>query len=389
MLSALLLMSAVEVSPRTQAVLLLVTPKASAIRASTSDYLLAADAVAQQKTGLEILSVEQAGVDQLEMDRCGSAERLLCWTQQLRPGGRKGPRYLLVLAVHPAQPGEEQLVTMMIDTHRALALQAKTPRTSGWRERVENALFEEALKTSARSIKSGDARALKAYFEELFGSRFRSALEREGLWRPFGQVALLTPPSGAVIELDGRRVGLVEGARAELQAIQPGAHTITLRTADGRAASTQIQLERGQRLELPASAFAFPAPGAHPARLAAQWGGAAIAVSGVALAIYGLTLSLDNVNAACISRDGGDCAGLGQPSFGYDGAQAPALRPDAVNPGGVLVGGLGLSLMSAGLSWSLGAWLWGERTEVPWVPLALGLALGGATYGIAAAVDGR
>ncbi len=379
----------IEVGPRTPSVLLLVTPRASKLRGSTSDYLLAADAIATSHTGLQILSSEQAGVDQNALDRCGAGERLTCWTRLVRPReDAEGPRFLIVLAAHPSGADQTKLVAMLVDTDRALEAFKKTPRSAGWRERVESELFTQAVKTKPKTLRNNDNQAIRGYFEDLFSSRFRSVLERESLWRPFGQVSLQAPP-GATIALDGRRVGVAGPSPTELSAIPPGRVTISIRTPDGRAAQAQVTVERGQRVELTPASFVFPPDRPHPLRLAVQWGGIAVATAGAAIAIYGLTQSLDDVNSACITRGAQSCPSLGQPTFDYDPGRGPAVRPEAINPGGLLVGAFGLSLVSAGLSWALGTWFFGEPAGIPWIPLAAGAALGGATYGLGAALDRR
>lgn len=379
----------IEVGPRTPSVLLLVTPRASKLRGSTSDYLLAADAIATSHTGLKILSSEQAGVDQNALDRCGAGERLTCWTRLVRPRSDvEGPRFLIVLAVHPSGADQTKLVAMLVDTDRALEVFKKTPRTTGWRERVESELFTQAVKTKPKTLRNNDGQAIRGYFQDLFSSRFRSALERESLWRPFGQVTLQAP-SGTTIALDGRRVGVAGESQTELSAVPPGRVTIAIQTPDGRAAKTQVTVKRGQRLQLTSASFTFPPERPHPLRLAVQWGGVAVATAGAAIAAYGLTRSVDDVNSACITRGAQSCPKLGQPTFGYDPGSGPAVRTGRINPGGLLVGAFGLSLVSAGLSWALGTWFFGEPSEIPWIPLAVGTALGGATYGLGAALDQR
>jgi len=104
-----------------------------------------------------------------------------------------------------------------------------------------------------------------------------------------------------------------------------------------------------------------------------MWSGAGLAAAGTAVLTYSLLHSEDPQLLPC---PGGECAGVGRTFSTFGGGES-----------GILIAPLGYSLIGAGAAFSLGTLLYGEEWEMPWIQIAAGVLVGGASYAISAALN--
>ena len=206
----------IVVDERDRAVLLVVTPRGAAPGTRTAAIVQTAARALSTRTDLTLQSVEQMGLsDPSPIRACPEQERLSCWVRSVRPdydrlalelgngqlvpfgehlenNRRRGvtyTRYLVAVTVVPRSDGADRLSSLLIDTDAALEIFHEARRDSpGWRERVENRIYENAVGSPAGFTSISDEAALQAYFESVFDGPFRGVFERAGRWRPFGVI---------------------------------------------------------------------------------------------------------------------------------------------------------------------------------------------------------
>ena len=379
----------IAVDARAPLVMMVISPPGVRTATPSSALLALAGAALEPRTGLLLRSLEQAGVDESQVDACASERRFTCWVKAVdrHRGAGPSPRYLLVLVAHPAGEARARLISMLVDLEAATrAYRDADHRDPAWAEAVESRIFAVTIRTSATTVDLADRAALAQYFVQLFERDLRSPLERAGQWRPFSEVTIESAAAGLPIRVDGRLVGVTQAGLTRLIDFVPGSRQVVVDRANGDAERFDLTLTAGQVEQIRTTAAPLPM---HAARSAVLWGGVASAVVGVAVGAAAGIIANDGLSSVCLVRAGAsaaDCPKVGTPTAGHDPDAAPALAVDTVNPAGVALAPLAAALIAAGGGWALGAGLLGPADDVPWWSIAIGVLAGGAAYGIGAAL---
>ncbi len=392
----------VTLSERAPLAFLLATPTGQAAHASSSEVIRITGDLLTQETSLRM-----ALVDSNLVAECSG--RLGCITLKLRrdydrgrltePDGRvlpyrehihrlkrdkvQYPKHLLLFSNIATAGAPDRVSAVLVNTDLALeAWHEASRRDPEWVEVAEGKVAAAAVLVGPIRGEIGAAAETESYLRKLVEAHLRPVWEDAGYWRPYGQVRLLDPPVGTDIVLDGETVGVAAGETL-LERVAPGIRFLELRHPNYLPVTHTIEVTRGETFEVSGKLTAQPAAGAENVRRTLLWGGLAVAVAGGALAGWAASRQDSDLVSGCFATPNGSCqAGNYFLSFGYD---RDATDPAQVNPNGVLIAPLGYSLAATGAVWSLGA-LFSEEGKIPWIPLIAGLAVGGLSYGLSAAL---
>ncbi|MEQ8273912.1 MAG: hypothetical protein RMA76_07000 [Deltaproteobacteria bacterium] len=376
--AALVAAHVVSVADRVPAAMYLVSPPDVTSKApSAAVYAAAADALVE-RTGLEVWSMERAGVAPDAIDRCPVESRLSCWTKTMRAGP---VRYFWALAVQPLPDGRDRLITFFVDVKASHEIYRRwlDGGDPSWRDKAEAEIFSSSVVGAPQTLDTSDAAALEAYFVATVEQTLRAKLEADGQWRPYGTVEVAVPSEGFDLVVDEAIVGPVPRGQVTVTGVLPGSHRIEGR-AGAFVSAHEVDVERGSTAQV---VFLPPPIAQHPLRTATLVGGGIVAATGVAFGVWSLVRANDDVDFSCVSRSGSstDCAVRGGLTLGYDAGAAPTTIAADVNPSGVVTGALAGGLLTAGLTWALGALWWGERDAPPWWALLVGGAAGVTAFG--------
>lgn len=378
LLATLLASNVLFVAERAPVAMYLVSPPdVTSAAPSAAVYQAAADALVE-RTGLEVWSMERAGVSPDSIDRCGVESRLSCWTQTMR---QAPVRYFWALAVQPLPDGRDRLITIFLDVERSVAIYTRwlDGGEPAWREKAEAEIFAAATVGDAATIRTSDGAALAAYFASTLDDTLKGQLEADAQWRPYGRIEVEVPTPGFTVTVDGRTLGRVEAGALVLQGVLPGEHRVEGRV-DAHVSAHDVRVERGGVAQI---VFLSPPIVRHPLRTATIYGGAAVAAAGIAVGVWSAVRASDDVAYTCVARPGSstDCSARGGLTLAYDPGAAPTTVASDVNPSGVVAGALFGGLVTAGAAWALGALWWGEQDRPPWWSWLVGAAVGVTAYG--------
>lgn len=301
--------------------------RASAVEQAAAEVFTASTAISLQPGALY-------GIDAPAVAACDPQILLSCVVEQTRGEGSAAPQFLLLVSLRAQSGARQRASGYFLSLAQARAIYSK-PRSPGddSAER-ERELYRAAQELELVELASLEPATLHDYFNQLLRRlRMRSA---DPALSPVGQVE-------------------------------------------------RSEALRGPSLELDPQPLAPPPPPAL-SRDVLRWSGVGGAVLGIALMAVG-GAKYGSVRTVCLSRSGlpGDCSGLGTPSVGFDASQALSGDPRRVNPAGLGFIPLGVGLLTAGASWTLGCQLFGEDHELPWPQLFVGLGLGALSYAVSAA----
>ena len=231
-------------------------------------------------------------------------------------------------------------------------------------------------RTRVRTVASrGEA---TSYLNNLVALQFQSALDEAGRWQAPGRVEVSALQKGSAVLVDGEVVATTGALPVRLFGLSPGPHRVGLSHPDYLDAERAVEVVSNQPVEVTLSSF--PWSGARPALF---WTGSAVAVAGVAVAIYGVVQGVTNDSQAiCLVP-----AGSAEPRCS---SQSVFTTVDGAGArrGKLLTAPLGYSLLAAGLGPALASVI-SDSEWAPWIGLAVGVAAGGLAYGISAALDGE
>lgn len=388
---------------------LVVSPQGSPSKSSSAEVFAAADAELTRDSRIELLSFEQLGIDPAAITECDRQVRVGCWVQLARPDydrfamerpdGSLQPfaahrrsltersvrvaRFLLVLTVASIRPGRDRVASIVVDTDRALERIHTMDRSSGWRERAENAILELVRATQPQIIDATNRTELAAYFRKLVTQELRPYSPEQ--FSPMGRISLLRTTEGDEIVLDGKAVARASAKSTELVDVHPGSRTIAI-PLRSFSAITRIEPGATSTVTLPAGSLPVVT---HPARPWVLGVALTAAAAGVGFAIVSAARSR-SVRAGCLVRGAEpECEGIGQPTFGFSPGPAPSLGSDEVNPRGVTWLQAGALLFGTGTGTVLGLELLGGEIEPPWQAILLGLGAGALGLAAATVLDER
>ena len=390
-----------EVDERTPVAFVLSTPTGRPARVRSSELIRRIDRHLRADTNFALQSLSADVVQECR-------GRLGCLAQKARPDyepsalrmpdGRKlpyrehvrrmkarqitYPRYLIVVSNVTLPDRPDRISIVLVDTDLALQLLHETRRDRAeWRDAFEARVDSGAIAGEPATAEVRSADEADAFFARYLRRNVRRRLERTGHWRPFGSIRIDTDVQHAAILWDGRTVGSTDRGSTMLTQAKAGPHSLTLQHPDYRDATTEVNVRPGETVNVTISLEAKPQP-SPLGRQVMLWAGVGLVVAGGTLGAYALARQDSDATTFCIGRT---CeSGTGFLSSGY--------TPDAdinedINPSGVLVGPLGYSLAATGAAWSLGTLLT-DDDEFPWWALVIGVAAGGVSYGLSAALNG-
>ena len=361
--------------------------RASAVEQAAAEVFTASTAISLKPGALY-------GIDAPAVAGCDPRVLLSCVVDKALRESSAPPQVILLVSLR-AQSGSRQRASgylLALGPARAIASRPRSPGADGTER--ERELYAAAVELEPVELASLEPAALRAYFEQVLrGLRARSAdaalgamASLSGSLSPLGSIEVVGAARGAALELDARPLGVVSDEPLRITGVRPGERE--LRVVEERE-------EIAPRLSVPAGArvrAALAVQGAPPppppalSRDVLRWTGVGGAVFGVALmAIGGAKYS--SVRTVCLSpsEQPGACGSLGTPSLGFDGSQALSGDARRINPAGVGFLPLGIGILTAGASWTLGCQLFGEDHELPWPQLLVGVGLGALSYALSAA----
>lgn len=271
---------------------------------------------------------------------------------------------------------------------RAHAEAARAGRLPDPRD-LQGALARRAVKrfTQEDVARLADPRLFRDAFDALSGLLAayppRAVLELPGA----------RAPEGAVVALDGAELGPIPPEGATITDVPEGLHTVRV-TAPGYDPA-EIPLTVGVR-ERRVVEYRLASRAGRLGRQITLWTGIGVAALGAGAMVWAAATGGErsclripvageqDPPSAADYCPGGTQAGTGDPGpqvFDPDGGEPPGAGLLRKGPPMISLGG---ALLGAGASWTLGALLWGEDDEVPWIPILIGVVVGGAIASTAA-----
>jgi hypothetical protein len=305
---------------------------------------------------------------------------------RLRRDGVVYPRYLLVLSnvTSPGQP--DRMSALMLDTDLALGLfHAADRNREAWQDELEARVASAAVLLEVRRREIHGPDDARAFMRELVTGLLREPLQQAGHYEPYGRIEIACDVEGAAISIDGTTVGVTGEDPLVVGHVRPGTHAIEVTHAERRPFTETILVATGETAQLDARLALLDSSPAVIAGRVVFWSGIALSVAGAVLVSFAIAAGDPELKTACFDEGDGTCTG--GSSFTTLGASTgDDTDPVDVNPPGVLTAPLGYSLIGAGAAFSIGSLF--EDSGVPWISLAAGLVIGGAAYGLSAALDG-
>lgn len=362
----------IDLKTPSQVVVHVVAPKGVALDSGSGAYLEAASAALKPVAFARIRSIEQAGLSKDKLARCAAAVRLSCWASQVSEGAPEAGA-LVVLSVQPRPDKTAVLTAQLIDLEQAkqAAIRSARQPESERADWLEEELYRQVKRAGPQTTGSQEQR--QAFFTDAF-ARWSEAMAAAGVQKPVASVVVEAAMPVSVRIDDGGFHDLgageseLRGVSAQAQKLEVKDPPLVYKLDLKPGASTKILIEQ------PKASLAWVREGA-------LWGGVSLATAGIFVTAFGVTRSQDGLQVGCIEGTG-DCQRLGTPSVNYRGGNAPALDPDAIDPGGVRLVPLGTALLVAGAVWIAGRFLEGDEENPPWISLLSGLGVGAATYGV-------
>jgi hypothetical protein len=318
----------------------------------------------EQNTALKIDPQEPERIAE-----CGG--ELVCLIERT---GSASPLLLIISAVK-AKNGDRVSATLVDADVAREEMRKSSPGRTGRsdREALETLVSERATLVRPQWAEVKDARGLETFLDALMREHLEAVLRARDAWVPHAKLRLLRLPAGTAITIDGAHIGFAEAEETQIIGIKPGKRAIALEHPGHDPLSLEVELLRGQETEL-SLVLAEHREDVSGLRTALLWTGVGASAIGTAVAAYGAAHA-GGSRVVCLTDDpaGSQCAG----------------RSEFYSAGGVALAPLGYSILSAGAVWSLGALLFGDDHQVPWLELILGTGIGLAVYTTSILLDGE
>lgn len=300
--------------------------------------------------------------------------------------GKDKVPHLLFLISSIAQDGEEpdRVSALLIDADLALELYNSANRDKEfWKEDLEARIGSEAVLGRAREAKVATPDDARTFLDRAISQDFRSAFDRFGNWEPFGKIELSMSQAGLEIVIDGATVGTTKSGVTMIEQVPQGTRRLRLQSPEYETYETQLVIQQGGVERLSPKVSRASGMGS-VGRTATIIGGAVVAALGTAVTIWAVAAQDTGVQIICLNRQEGECGSSRFLRTGFD----DSVSNGDPNAGGFLHAPLGYSLVATGATMSLGTLFFTDEDEIPWIPLIAGVAVGFASYGISAALDG-
>ncbi len=235
------------------------------------------------------------------------------------------------------------------------------------RSALQDELFESAVLTRPPVNRAvANATDVQVFMNDLFRISFSELLQQRSL-REFGGVDI-SVPAGARLFLDDTTVGSTESLLTRVRDIPAGRRRLRIEHPDYLAFEQTVEVVAERTVFIEPTLIPGPNQGAVAARDALFWTGIATTAAGIAVTAL-----------AVVSGEESNCFPEGSPGCPPD--------PAFTELGPFLGAPLGYSLMGAGATWSLAAWLNDDDQAWPWWEFALGLVVAGTSYGLSVALN--
>jgi hypothetical protein len=380
----------VEAGERSPLLALVLAPLGTVTHTPASEIYRAADGSLRAITDLFVVTPEQAGVDMAMLATCPLQERFACWVRTSRAGHEgvgAGPRHILVLSVQPLDSGNDEISAFLIDTEDALKRARALEGDEGWKERLENEIYEASVETQPRTIRPARKDELARYFDDLFSRELANALGAANHFEPYGQLDVVSNAAGIGIEIDGRLVGTTAIGTTRVRELRAKSRRVVLNDSMRRYApfETRVDVHSGEIVRVEASLIPLDDESPSVVRRATLWSGVALVAGGAVLTGWAIAGAPSGRSVDACTM-GGDCAA----DRSFDFATFCDLSTD--RPGGcaersgVLVAPLGIAMIAAGGAFSSGSLLF-ENDDDLWIAVVAGALAGGAAYAFSAIAD--
>ncbi|MBI2374057.1 MAG: hypothetical protein HYV07_08665 [Deltaproteobacteria bacterium] len=308
----------------------------------------------------------------------------LAYDQIQRKLAREGvayPKYLLVVSNVAIEGQADRLAVVLVDTDLALAAIHDAPHGApNWREDVEAQISTSAVLYGPERVEVSTPEETSQFLDKLFSTQLWRIFEKSGNWEPYGEISLVGVEAGYAVSLDGNVVGTTASDQTQLREVVSGLRRLRLEHPSIHPLDLEVDVARGKTVSVEVHPIPIGDAGAKLVRGIVTWTGAGVAAIGAAITVAAILAEDSDVKTYCFKGEGSPCESARRfATLGYDPSKADTLDP-SVNPAGVMLAPLGYSLIGAGLTWSLGTELLGPKDELPWIPLAVGAAVGALSY---------
>ncbi|MBK6685066.1 MAG: hypothetical protein IPG45_11420 [Deltaproteobacteria bacterium] len=297
------------------------------------------------------------------------------------------PQYLLIVS-KVADEDVDRISLTLLDTDAALEVIHEADRKKdGWRRDAEARVAQVAPVAKERSVEAKSEDEARRFIEDRIRGELRRRFEDEGHWEPYGIVELQCPVAGVAIKLDGTTVGTTRAGQTRLLNVLEGRHQLAFESPDFRPDERTVEVKRRETTQQRVDLMPLTSTSS-TLRTATLWGGVGVAALGLGAVAFAVFRADPDVVTYCpVVGEGGDCGGSQFITFGYDTDPVPTFNEE-VNPGGLMIAPLGLSLVGMGATWALGTLLFGTEEDLPWPQIVAGVLVGAAGYGVALALNG-
>lgn len=294
---------------------------------------------------------------------------------------RSVPRLLLVVSNFVKPGASDRVFAMLVDLDRALSIHHTASRKSeDWRESSDARIDEEAVLVRTPRVELFGEEDTRRFLKELVESQLQPTLSDRGHWHSFGRLEVSGTSAGSTVRIDGETAGLSAAGMTVIEEISAGAHSLGLEAPDGSTRRFEFIIEPGATVTLLVERSVV-ATERSSLRTTLIYGGMGLVAAGAVVTTVALAFGGGTVDRLCF--EGGACSSRG--AFAGTGQESISGLVEP-NETGLLLGPLGYSVMITGGIFSLGSHMFTDEDEHPWWPLVLGVAAGGLSYGLSAAL---
>ena len=306
------------------------------------------------------------------------------YVEHLRYLQQKGIVYSPYVLIMSNLTGEatDRLTATFLDTDAALSVYHGMGTEQLNENEVEVRLLEQAVIAGPVSGELSSGQDAERFVNRLFAGRIQNHLTQAGHWKPYGSITVESSVGGAGVHLDGTLIGTTHAGRTRIRQVRAGRRALLIQHPGYHPHAVQVDVRQGADTGVKVELDRTASRAARGSRQGLMWGGAVVAATGLAFTIFALASAGGDVQTYCPTTAGRDCGGRRFVAFGSNPDAAPTFAND-VNSGDFLIAPLGLGLTATGL----GTLLLEDEGEFPWIPLLGGVALGGLTYGLSAALN--
>lgn len=287
------------------------------------------------------------------------------------------PKVLVVLGVQQdGEGGRWRVKALPVAKMLLAASRLQASRRAAGRPPLDPLALQDELDLAGASISTSmdvDDLASEASFEQLLAGPLAPLLAP---YPALATVELHGVGAGGTVRLDDRtfECGVTS---TRLEDLPAGEHRLGVQApgwVDWEQALTLASGElRNVQVDLRSSVGTT-------GRQVLRWGGVALMAVGAGFTVAGLAVD-----------QGAACDGLGTQCVRgfatWPGIETGVETHSTPKKGALMLTPFGYSLMGAGAAWTTGSFFEGEDDDIPWLSVAVGVAVGVAAYGITWALD--